>query len=116
MQTSLSGTINEVTFYSKGLFTQGLAQPFSYHRPHEAPLYVSGKFAYFWAPNQPYLSGKLHIFGLEDCSFGRNLGVYCIFLTDFQLNSADPSDRASYRVLIAQAKAMREDFWDSSEA
>jgi len=31
MQTSLSGTINEVTFYSKGLFTQGLTQPFSYH-------------------------------------------------------------------------------------
>jgi hypothetical protein len=35
-------------------------------RPREAPLYVSGKFAYFWAKNWPYLSGNLHILSLPD--------------------------------------------------
>src|SRR6267154_5237352 len=29
--TALNGTINEVTFYSRWLFTQGLIQLFSYH-------------------------------------------------------------------------------------
>lgn len=64
--------------------------------PREVPLHVSGKFAYYWASNWPiYLSGKLHTFDREPVD-----------------RQASSFAWASYRVLVAQAKAMREDFWD----
>jgi hypothetical protein len=71
----------------------------AYKRPREAPLDVSGKFAYFWASNWPYLSGELHIFGLPGRAFEQILGVFCIFFTDFWLNFADFCGGVSYGVL-----------------
>jgi hypothetical protein len=55
-------------------------------RPREAPLYVSGNFAYFWGQNGWNPCGKLHIFdSLGGLKWGT-LGVYCIFLSQIRQN------------------------------